>query len=518
MVICCSRQFHLFAAMRANKYADIDYVRQTLRERAVCVLIPTYNNVGTIRSVVIQAKTYCHDVIVVDDGSTDGTTDVLKSISGIQLVSYQKNRGKGYALKCGFKHALSQGFAYAITMDADGQHFAKDIPVFLKANVEWPGSIILGNQNLDNVSRTKGSSFANRFSNFWFSVETGKRMPDTQTGFRLYPLKKLYGYRLLTSRYEAELELIVFASWHGVKIHSVPIDVYYPPADERVSHFRAGRDFTRISVLNTLLCLLAVVYGLPLYLWRTLATTWRTIGSLLFFLVFMMLIINPYVFVYVKTGRMTERKRRHLHRIIYRSAKLITQRIGIPGAKYSKKVDPSVNFNTPSIIICNHQSHFDLIYLLSLSPNMIFLTNDWVWNNPFYGFLIRHAEYYPASSGIDTLMPRFRSLVSRGYSIAIFPEGTRSADCKIARFHQGAFYVAEQLGIGVTPIILYGTGRVLRKKTYHLEKSPVYMEAGRQYTQTELRAKGGLLEQTRFFHSQYLKCFEKISNKMEQDV
>ena len=504
--------------MRANKYDDINYVRQTLRERAVCVLIPTYNNVGTIRSVVSQAKNYCLDVIVIDDGSTDGTTDVLKSTNGIQLVSYPNNRGKGYALKCGFKHALAQGFAYAITMDADGQHLAKDIPAFLKANVEWPGSLILGSRKLDNISRTKGSSFANNFSNFWFSVETGKRMPDTQTGFRLYPLKKLYGYRFVTSRYEAELELIVFASWHGVKIHSIPIDVYYPPVAERVSHFRPGKDFARISVLNTVLCLLAVVYGLPLYLWRTLGTAWRTIGSLLFFLVFMMLIINPYVWVYVKAGKMTERKRRHLHQIIYRSAKLITQRIGIPGAKYSKMVASSADFGMPSVIICNHQSHFDLIYLLSLSPKMIFLTNDWVWNNPFYGFLIRHAEYYPASSGIDALLPKFHSLISRGYSITIFPEGTRSADCKIARFHQGAFYVAEQLGVGITPIILYGTGRVLRKKTYHLEKSPVYLEVGRQYPQKELRAKGGLLAQTRFFHNLYLVSVEEISNKMEQDV
>lgn len=504
--------------MRANKYDDIDYVRQTLRKRAVCVLIPTYNNVGTIHSVVSQAKDYCLDVIVVDDGSTDGTTDVLKSINGIQLVSYPNNRGKGYALKRGFKHALAQGFAYAITMDADRQHFAKDIPAFLKANIEWPGSLILGSRKLDNVSRTKGSSFANSFSNFWFFVETGKRMPDTQTGFRLYPMKKLHGYRFITSRYEAELELIVFASWHGVKIHSIPIDVYYPPAAERISHFSPGKDFARISILNTVLCLLAVVYGLPLCLWRTLATAWRTIGSLLFFLFFMMLIINPYVWAYVKLGKMTERKRRHLHQIIHRSAKFITQCIGIPGTKYSKLIAPSAEFGTPSVIICNHQSHLDLIYLLSLSPNMIFLTNDWVWNNPFYGFLIRHAEYYPASSGIDALLPKFRSLISRGYSIAIFPEGTRSADCKIARFHQGAFYVAKQLGVGITPIILYGTGRVLRKKTYHLEKSPVYLEVGRQYPQTELCAKGGLLAQTRLFHNLYLARFEEISNKIEQDV
>ena len=120
------------------------------------------------------------------------------------------------------------------------------------------------------VDRSKGSNFANKFSNFWFYVQTGKALEDTQTGYRLYPLHKLYGVGLLTSRYEAELELLVFASWHGVELVSIPVNVYYPPREERVSHFRPGKDFARISVLNTVLCFLAVVYGLPLRLGRKL--------------------------------------------------------------------------------------------------------------------------------------------------------------------------------------------------------------------------------------------------------
>ena len=203
--------------------------RKTLNERHICVVIPTYNNCGTIVHVVEETKLYCDNIIVVNDGSTDDTASVLSNIDAITVISYPKNRGKGYALKQGFRKALSMGYSYAITLDGDGQHYPKDIIEFLHANQEHPGALIIGNRNLHGVERSKGSSFANRFSNFWFFVQTGKRLGDTQSGYRLYPLKKLHGLSLLTSKYEAELELLVFPSWHGVELKEIPIDVYYPP-------------------------------------------------------------------------------------------------------------------------------------------------------------------------------------------------------------------------------------------------------------------------------------------------
>lgn len=505
-------------------------IRQKLKERGICIVIPTYNNGGTIGRVVNETLAYCADVIVVNDGSTDTTTDVLRAMEGITLVEYAKNRGKGYALKQGFLKARAMGFAYAITMDGDGQHYPASIADLFSAHQEHPDALLVGSRRLEGVDRSGGSSFANRFSNFWFWVQTGRRLPDTQSGYRLYPLKKLYGLRLLTSRYEAELELLVYASWHGVELVSVPIDVYYPPRGERVSHFRPGKDFARISVLNTVLCVLAVVYGLPLRLLRWLEKWVRTIYTLLAFIFFMMVVITPPVWVYLKIQkwriarakneatktRLTERMRKNLHNVIYRFARFVMFGHGIPGTRFSYKVEQADCFNNPHVVICNHQSHLDLMCMLIFTPNIIFLTNDWVWRNPFYGLIIRNAEYYPVANGLEEMMPRLRSLADRGYSIAVFPEGTRSPDCKIGRFHQGAFYIAQQLKLDVLPMCLYGPGKVLPKGKYHLNRGPIYIEVGAPITQSELQQMGGTKEQASLMRKRYVKKYEVIGQMRKE--
>jgi 1-acyl-sn-glycerol-3-phosphate acyltransferase len=540
--------------------SEKDRQKTLLHDRGICVVIPTYNNGGTIATVVKGALAECQDVIVVNDGSTDDTRSILTTLEVLRqaqepfrqgqelpftLVDYPQNRGKGYALKRGFERALELGFSYAITLDGDGQHYPEDIQKFLQGNLDHPGALIIGNRNLEGVERSKGSNFANQFSNFWFYIQTGRKLSDTQTGYRLYPLKKLHGLRLLTSRYEAELELLVFASWHGVEIVPIPIEVYYPPQDERVSHFRPGKDFARISILNTVLCLLAIVYGLPLRLARWLMKYIRTYYALLFFIIFSLFIITPLVWVYVNIGKMTEKKRYRLHQILYWSSRFVMIKHGIPGTSFTYQVADGVlrqaqepsrqaqepsrqaqalrqaqgpSFDKPYIIICNHQSHLDLVCQLIFSPKMIFLTNDWVWHNPFYGFLIRHAEYYPVAEGIDALLPKLKSLVERGYSIAVFPEGTRSKDCKIGRFHQGAFYLSQQLGIDILPMCLYGPGKVLPKKTYTLRKSPIYIQVDSPVTQAELQAMGDTKAQASQMRKRYQEEYSRITNRIEQDV
>ena len=141
--------------------------KERLRSRAVCVVIPTYNNAGTILDVVSRSLEQCDDVIVVCDGCTDSTVELLSSLSGnVDILEFKTNRGKGAALREGFRHARQRGFAYAITLDADGQHFPEDIPAMLQANIDNPGALIVGERtNLDKAERSRGSRFANRYGN-----------------------------------------------------------------------------------------------------------------------------------------------------------------------------------------------------------------------------------------------------------------------------------------------------------------------------------------------------------------
>ena len=232
------------------------------------ILVPTYNNAGTLKNVLQRCLEQGLPVLVVDDGSTDDTGRILKEIpgqagyDGLMVVTHPVNQGKGRALKTGFQEALKRGYSYVITIDSDGQHFPEDIPVLLAQKGEK--TLVVGSRS--QMGANGGGSFANRFSNFWFRLYTGVNLPDTQTGYRLYPLKKLPSLSILSSRYEAELALLVFSAWKGLELKPVPVRVSYP--EDRVSHFRPGIDFFRISVLNTVLLLVSLLYGWPRTLLR----------------------------------------------------------------------------------------------------------------------------------------------------------------------------------------------------------------------------------------------------------
>jgi Glycosyltransferases involved in cell wall biogenesis len=238
-------------------------LQKRMKELKLCVVVPTYNNQKTLGAILNDIFKYTSNVIVVNDGSTDGTAEILRNFSAsISIVSYMPNRGKGFALRSGFDKAEKLGFHGAITIDSDGQHFASEVERFVEYAEKYPDALLLGQRTTEGDMPPK-NSFANKFSNFWFAVQTAYTFNDTQNGFRLYPLAAMKGLRPFSSRYEAELEMLVRSAWKGVKIVPIPTRVYYPPEGERVTHFRPGRDFFRISVLNTIFTLLAIVYGYP---------------------------------------------------------------------------------------------------------------------------------------------------------------------------------------------------------------------------------------------------------------
>lgn len=226
-------------------------------------IIPTYNNPLTLKDVVEGVKPFCRDIIVVDDGSDSEGADVAGNLEGVLLIRHNKNIGKGPALGSALIRAKELGFTHAVTIDADGQHYPEDIKNLAgvsenEPNVLWVGAREMGCENMP-----ERNTFANKFSNFWFWAETGIRLSDTQSGFRVYPLERLAGIRMFSGRYEWELEILVRAVWMGIPVKNTPVKVYYPPEEERVSHFKPFLDFTRISILNSILVLIALIWWWP---------------------------------------------------------------------------------------------------------------------------------------------------------------------------------------------------------------------------------------------------------------
>lgn len=238
-------------------------IRGIMREKRICVVMPTYNHSGTLRDILNRILQFTTSVIVIDDGSTDETAKVLGLFENITVITFRKNRGKGIALLEGFKQALRLGYRYAITIDSDGQHFPEDLPVFTEQVRLHPETIIIGARNMLQEGIPGKSSFGNKFSNFWMKVTTGFSLDDTQSGYRLYPLSLFEKTEFYTAKYEFEVEALVRAAWSGYSIANAPIRVYYAPVKERISHFRPFTDFFRISVLNTFLVILALIFFRP---------------------------------------------------------------------------------------------------------------------------------------------------------------------------------------------------------------------------------------------------------------
>ncbi len=252
-----------------------------------CVVIPAYNSQGKVYDVVEDVlKHQDFPIWVIDDGSdpkVDGETirgivekhdlkpsqeAFSQSPSGVttpgsaekrvQVKRFEKNQGKGAALSWALGN-LAQQYTHIITIDADGQHLAKDIAPLLQAAREEPEAIIIGarrfGKNVPGLSK-----FGRKFSNFWVWYQASTKVSDSQSGFRVYPLKELSKISFFTKRYDFEIEVLVRYLWRGFPVKEVAIDVYYPRSEERVSHFDKLRDNARITGLNILLISYSLIF------------------------------------------------------------------------------------------------------------------------------------------------------------------------------------------------------------------------------------------------------------------
>ena len=218
------------------------------------VIIPVYNNMNTVASVVHDVQSYVPNIIIVDDGSTDDTVAVCRELANVTLLRHPINRGKGAALRLGFQKARERGFTHAITVDADGQHLAADIPTFLHKIHEEPCTLWIGDRIIpvkDGIDQPSRSRFGRHFGAFWYRLYTGQFIRDTQCGLRAYPIEAVEKLGCESNRYEYEIEVLICAAWNHTPIKSIPVHLLYQPPEQRVSHFRPVRDFMRISAVNS---------------------------------------------------------------------------------------------------------------------------------------------------------------------------------------------------------------------------------------------------------------------------
>ena len=241
---------------------------------------------------------------------------------------------------------------------------------------------------------------------------------------------------------------------------------------------------------------------IPLTLKRLVYSLYALVGYVLL----MFLFAYPYTFFhFLIQGNSSDSKLKY-HRFLQKMSRFLLRRI--PGVKVS--ISGVTDFDKPSVIVANHQSHIDLICLMALTPKVVFFTNDWVWKNPIYGYVLRKADYFPVHDGIEENMDRIRSLVAQGYSLVIFPEGTRTLDGKVGRFHKGAFYVASELGLDITPVFIHGAYDVLPKTDFMLREGSVQVEVG-----VRIPCREDYRAMTKECHRMFVARYSEICKELE---
>jgi uncharacterized protein len=183
------------------------------------------------------------------------------------------------------------------------------------------------------------------------------------------------------------------------------------------------------------------------------------------------IILNIYLFLVLPLPLPSRIKKRIVHNGLFWCLRISSY--GMVNIKKKTLNEGGEDFKSPSIIISNHQSHIDLPLLLMQSPKIIVLTTKWVWNNPLYALVIRYLGFYPVTGGYEPLIEKLRKKADEGYSILVFPEGTRSPDSNIRRFHKGAFLLAEKLNLDILPVIIHGAGDCMTKGENHLKRGSV---------------------------------------------
>lgn len=250
---------------------------------------------------------------------------------------------------------------------------------------------------------------------------------------------------------------------------------------------KGGFPYTLGSILNTIYCFLYFLVGCIML--QTL-----------------MLLLIPLPFK-------RHKKKLFFHKMLYWFARIF---LATMVTVRTKKENPfNEKYDKPAVIIANHQSFVDILLLLSTTPKLVMVTNSWVWNSPFFGWIIKYADFHHSADGYEKLAERLKERIAEGYSVVIFPEGTRSADCSILRFHKGAFYLAHLLKLDILPVLIYGAGQISAKK------QAFYIKSGIVATKTMQRIRYGdtsfgdtYQEQSKKIRQWYVEQYTMFNNEL----
>lgn len=221
------------------------------------VVIPAYNEAATVRDVVARARRQCPNVVVVDDGSSDGTDRVLSGLD-VTVLRNEQNRGKAGSLARGFDHALAKGAVGVLTLDADGQHAPEEIHLFIERSLDDPNAFLIGARRRDQRRASFWRYTANRIADFWIGWAAGRPIEDSQSGFRLYPSRLFREVTVPHGRNQSfvyESEILIEAARQGLALRNVSVSVS-PRSGPSPSHFRPLLDILRITwmVAGKLIC------------------------------------------------------------------------------------------------------------------------------------------------------------------------------------------------------------------------------------------------------------------------
>jgi hypothetical protein len=223
----------------------------------VALVVPALDCASTIEDVVRGGLAFVDGAVVNDAGSTDATGR-LAAAAGATVLTHRRTCGKGTALAAGMGWAAKSGFTHALTMDGDGQHIAAEIPKLLERSDRDANALVIGAREIGPTETTPLRLFGNRFADRWVEIASGLHLPDTQSGFRIYPIARTAGLGVRARHFAYETEVLIRAARAGIPVDSVPVRVYYPAPAERVSHYRGFVDTVRIIL---------VVLGLIFRLW-----------------------------------------------------------------------------------------------------------------------------------------------------------------------------------------------------------------------------------------------------------